>query len=117
MIEMLAFWNRKKDDFDIQKPGLTHDPLGLPPLHEEVPVPPEQFQGSQQMQQKDLFTPPKPEEYEVKPLQQPQEYRPEMSKDLQLLSAKLDTIKVILENILIRLDKIEKEKESREIRW
>lgn len=82
------------------------------------------------------FAPETPEvtpQQEIPPLSMPREERPEafreadsyrgelatrdLSKSLDLLSAKLDSIRLMIENLNHRLDKIETEKKKEAIKW
>lgn len=103
----LAFWKRKEDN-DLGLPPLPGpgDELGLPEIGQEAggyPAMP------RQQQEPDIrppyLAPVTPQQYQYYPQQAPPR---ETNRDLELVSAKLDSIRASLESINQRLANIER---------
>jgi hypothetical protein len=90
MLEKFKFWKH-------EEPDLMHQPE-LPPLQQMEPLPPSQDPNFQQMSQLSNHT---------------------SEKDLELIAAKLDVLKAQMDNILQRLDRLERslQEKPERIRW
>jgi hypothetical protein len=111
-----SFLKRKKGAGGGTIPPLKLD-LNLPPLESAKPSPP-----APEIHELSYMPPVEPSPFgQPSALKEAESYRGELaSKDLsrsiELLSSKLDTIKAMLENLNHRLDKLESQKKET-IRW
>jgi len=61
--------------------------------------------------------PPTPSLEQPSSFREAESYKGEMARSIELLSAKLDNIKLMLENLNHRLDKMESQQKKETIRW
>ena len=134
MLDKLKFW-KKKDSLDFTDPfaghdaglgggdwggGLGSDPMGLP----QSSIPGMQQPQAEQEYPSFGMKPPSHENASASfnpPSQSSPTYAtestpmgPDVKKDIELLSAKMDTIKVMLEHLNHRLDNLERMAENQE---
>ena len=126
--DKLAFWKKKDDDFGLgDLPPLPDDTsLGLPDLgSENMPGYPSEQNHSYQQPVQERPVPRAPitpqQYYEVSPPQsQQQQQYPPQNREMEVVSAKLDSIRVTLDSINQRIANIEriayKEEEQPKIR-
>ena len=109
VLDKLQFWKRK-DEFSESSPA----PGVGSPIPEEFggmhETPPHDFGFSPAQEQFGSFGPSQPSSF-------PQQQTGDVSKDLQLISAKLDTIKTLLDVVNQRLDRLDKQKGEDVVRW
>ena len=124
LLDKLMFWKKEEDlpklpvgRFpDLEAPGLGRPP-GLPPAPggpglTEAPSLGEDLGPAPSPPQLQPVQPPAPRAFQPAPVQQ----GPAMSPDsMQIINAKLDTLKALIENMNVKLDRMEKQKTEEEI--
>ncbi len=116
MLDKLMFW-KKDDDFDFK--SLSNDPLGSTPLHENIGLENDPF-GQDSLATKTQNTPPTqpqapPPMDDLKPEAFGQAKQASGTRDLELISSKLDTIKALLQSLDSRVTNIERIAKQEEV--
>ncbi len=115
---ILSFFRKKKeeDEFgglpeDLKVPDFSKEESGLFPAEQPSPFP----SASSSFQPSPIPSP--------APSLQPQAFQqmqaPSSDKDLQIINAKLDTLKAMLETVMSKLERLEREKliENKELKY
>ncbi len=130
---IFSFLKKKKKPEEKKGKGAMNLDVNLPPIepvkpHPSAPETPETapehpYPGQGRQPEPSPYTPPSfPSPEQPQAFKEAESYRAEvankdLAKSLDLLSAKLDAIKVMIENLNHRIDKLEQKEKRETVRW